>query len=739
MNGEYDQYLSTFIDEAQEYMRVLNDKMLALESEPENMTAINEIFRAIHTLKGMSGTMGFETMTKLCHRMENVFDRARNGEIEVDKDMMDALFSGVDHLERMTQSIASKGSDSGTDITEILAVYERINRGEKKPPEKKPAPKPPTVVEKKASKSPSKQPKTAGIPAETGIKGQRKEERLEPVKQPEPQVQGTQKPDYSEGFESPIPLPSEIQNTLRKGIEKGYVPYYIQVKLTSGTLLKGARIYMVFHRMDEMNSEILYSVPDVETIEDERFDLTVEVVLLSKVPQEKIAEAILNIAEIETVKIHPLRFFEDIEPESTPPPAQVVGQKPIESPRMGQADLEQKAPPVEHTVAPSGAASLSKTIRVDIEKLDTLMNLMAELVIARSRINETLKKYNIKQVAESLSQLSRITLDLQNIVMKIRMVPVAYVFNRFPKMVSELSKSFNKEVQLLISGQETELDRTVVDEIGEPLVHLLRNVIDHAIETKEERLKKGKPAAGVARLNARHEGNTVIIEVIDDGKGLDRDSIARKAIEKGILDEPTAARMSDEEIFLLIFLPNFSTKKQVTELSGRGVGMDVVKTRIESLNGSVSLESVKEVGTKVKIRLPLTLAIIQALLVNVSENVYAIPISMIDSTLNLPIADIQLVQSREVVVIRGEIIPIIWLQEVFGLSRNRERQSVHVVITRVGQKKYGFVVDHLLGQDDIVIKSLGRLFKNVKEFSGGAILGDGRIALILEGTTIVAT
>jgi two-component system chemotaxis sensor kinase CheA len=367
------------------------------------------------------------------------------------------------------------------------------------------------------------------------------------------------------------------------------------------------------------------------------------------------------------------------------------------------------------------------------------MNLMAELVIARSRINETLKKYNIKQVDESLSQLSRITLDLQNIVMKIRMVPVAYVFNRFPKMVNDLSKSFNKEVRLMISGQETELDRTVVDEIGDPLVHLLRNIIDHAIETKEERLKKGKPAAGTARLNAKHEGNNVVIEVIDDGKGLDKEAILRKSIEKGLISESEASFLSDEEIFSFVFLPNFSTKEKVTEISGRGVGMDVVKTRIENLNGSVSLESVKDVGTKVKIKLPLTLAIIQALLVNVGHNVYAIPIAVIDSTLNLPVSEIQMIQSREVVVIRGEIIPLVRLNEVFSLPTEENRQNIHIVITRVGQKKYGFVVDRLLGQDDIVIKSLGKLLKDVREFSGAAILGDGRIALILEGTNIVAS
>lgn len=707
MNGEFNQYLSTFIDEAREYLGILNGKMLLLEQEPENIDAINEIFRAIHTLKGMSGTMGFESMTKLCHRMENVFDKTRNGEIKVDQEMMDALFSGVDFLEKMTQAIVNSGNESAVDIATIVETYEKLLKREKIDGVRKNV--------KKASSRESREKILAGDQKPATTEAAKEEPIL--VRQ--------------HLIDSPIELPSEIRSTLIKGAEKGFIPYYINVKLVRGTLLKGARIYMVFHRLDELQSEVLFSVPDVETIEEEKFDSNVEIITLSMLEQEKLVKAITSISEIENVKIFSLDVAQpEKQGENLPTvtPQAEIEEVQVDSPRADSLRQSSQG---------SSGASFNKTIRVDVEKLDTLMNLMAELVIARSRINETLKKYNIKQVDESLSQLSRITLDLQNIVMKIRMVPIAYVFNRFPRMVRDLSKSFNKEVNLVITGQDTELDRTVVDEIGEPLVHLLRNVVDHGIETREERLKKGKTSTGIARLSARHEGNNVVIEVSDDGKGLDKEKIIKKAIEKGLISAASVESMAEEDIFNFVFLPGFSTKDQVSEVSGRGVGMDVVKTGIENLNGSVSIESARDIGTKVTIRLPLTLAIIQALLVNVSGFVYAIPIASIDSTLHLPISEIQIVQSRKVVVIRGEIIPIIWLKQVFNLVSEDNAQNIHVVITIVGQKKYAFVVDRLLGQDDIVIKSLGKFLKDVREFSGAAVLGDGRIALILEAANIV--
>jgi len=317
------------------------------------------------------------------------------------------------------------------------------------------------------------------------------------------------------------------------------------------------------------------------------------------------------------------------------------------------------------------------------------------------------------------------------------MVPVAFVFNRFPRMVRDLSKQLGKEINFVIKGEETELDRTFVEEIGEPLLHLIRNAIDHGIESKEERLALGKPPTGNVVLSAHHEGNNVVIEVQDDGRGIDKNDVLKHAIERGLVTESEAAGYSDEKIFEFLFTPGFSTKDEASEVSGRGVGMDVVKNVVGSLNGNVSIESLPNKGTTISIRLPLTLAIIQALLVRVGSLVYAIPIANIDSTLSISHDEIQNIQDREVIVIRGEIIPITKLWETLQIPHDKAGESMNAVIVKVGNKKHGIIVDALIGQEDIVIKSLGKLFLDVKEFSGGAILGDGSIALILDVTNII--
>ncbi len=690
MSSEYEQYLSTFIDEAKEYMAILNEKMLLLEKEAGNMDAINEIFRAIHTLKGMSGTMGFENIGKLSHLMESIFELARNRKMVISSGLMDSLFDGVDSIGKMLEEVSSAGTDSATDCSQLINRYEDILQG-------------------KISSSPvSQEPK------------EQTRHTKETVHEQNP-ILDQKELNYDE---IPFSIPEEIQHALSSAASQGYSPYYMQIQLDKGTVLKSARMYMVFHRLEELGSEVLFTVPSVEDIEDEKFDFDVDVLFPSRLPDEKLVKEIQSIAEVENVRIIKLTI-DDRQKETD--------HKPILGGKTDQSLAESAKKPAQgkngQSLVPT---TITQTIRVDIEKLDTLMNLMAELVISRSRINETLKQHSIKQVDESLAQLSRITLDLQNIVMKIRMVPVSYVFNRFPRMVRDLARDSSKEINLLITGKETELDRTVVEEVGEPLVHLLRNSVDHGIESRDERLKKGKAPVGTIHLNAKHEGNNVVIEISDDGKGLDRNSILSKAIEKGLIDEIPALSLSDEEVYQFVFLPGFSTKSEVSTLSGRGVGMDVVKTGIENLNGNVTIESESGRGSKVTIRLPLTLAIIQALLIKVSGFVFAIPIASIDSTLTLPTTEIQVVQSREVIVIRGEIIPIIWLKELFNLSKEKKYSQIHVVIVKVGAKKHGFVVDTLLGQDDIVIKSMGKLMKDVREFSGAAILGDGSIALILE-------
>ncbi|ODN30855.1 chemotaxis protein CheA [Fervidobacterium thailandense] len=677
--GDFGEYLGVFIDESKEYIQLLNESLLELEKNTSDMEQINKAFRALHTLKGMAGTMGFENLAKLCHRMENYLDAVRSGKVKITSNELDFLFAGLDLIEKMLQNIVNTGSDEITeDVRGLTEIFERIATGEQ--------------ISSRVFK----------------------EKGAEQLKAEQVQVGakvGTAVQALPDNFAEEV-----LKDVLLEAKKRNVPAYHIVVNLQEGTQLKSARMYMVFHTLEEIGVEVVKTVPSVEDIENEKFDLTVELIGIGNVPAEKIYEKIMRISEIKSVHVKPISVEEETKKQENEKADEAVQQV---------KKTEEKR------------AKITQTVRVDIEKLDNLMNLMGELVIARSRIADILKKYNIKEVDESLAQLSRITLDLQNVVMKVRMVPIEFVFNRFPRMVRDLARNLGKEINFIMEGEETELDRTFVEVIGDPLVHLIRNAIDHGIETKEERIALGKPPIGTVKLSARHEGNNVVIEVEDDGRGMDREKILRKAIEKGLITEEKAQGLPDERIFEFIFLPGFSTKEQVSELSGRGVGMDVVKNTIESLNGTVSIESKLGKGTKVTIRLPLTLAIIQALLVKVNNFVYAIPISIIDSTLIITADEIKVVQNEEVIVIRGEVIPLIKLWEVFGMEHEKTPAEMNVVVVRYGTRKYGIAVDTLIGQEDIVIKSLGKVFSDVKIFSGGATLGDGSIALILDVTNII--
>lgn len=686
--GEFNEYLGVFIDESKEYVQLLNESLLELEKNTSDMEQINRAFRALHTLKGMAGTMGFEVLAKLCHRMESYLDGARSSKIKISSNELDFLFAGLDMIDKMIQNIVNNGTDEiPDDVNSLASIFERIAAGEK--------------VESKSTISAEKQAEKKDD--NFGNFKKLSEERRN--KEATPQV-------GSDSFASEI-----IRDVLDEANKRKIPAYNVVINLQEGTQLKSARMYMVFHTLEELGVDIIKSIPSVEDIETEKFDLTVELMCVGNVSQEKIYEKIMKISEIKSVIVRPIEEKERV----------------IES----NENEEQSTDNGKQKGEEQKKTKITQTVRVDIEKLDTLMNLMGELVIARSRIADILKKYNIKEVDESLAQLSRITLDLQNVVMKVRMVPIEFVFNRFPRMVRDLSRSLNKEINFVMEGEETELDRTFVEVIGDPLVHLIRNTIDHGIETKEERISNGKTPIGTVKISARHEGNNVVIEVEDDGRGMNREKIMRKAIEKGLITEERAIGMPDEKIFEYVFLPGFSTKDEVSELSGRGVGMDVVKSTVDSLNGTVSLESKLGKGTKVTIRLPLTLAIIQALLIKVNKYVYAIPISIIDSTLNISSKDIRVVQNEEVIVIRGEVIPLVKLWRVFGMEHEETPKEMNVVVVKAGVRKYGLTVDTLIGQEDIVIKSLGKIFSDVKIFSGGATLGDGSIALILDVMNII--
>ncbi|SHE88851.1 two-component system, chemotaxis family, sensor kinase CheA [Marinitoga hydrogenitolerans DSM 16785] len=674
--GEMDIYLNVFIEEANENLQRLNEELLELENNPENLEKVNEIFRVMHTFKGMAGTMGFDKIAKVSHRMENILDKIRKGETKVDSDLIDLLFKTLDALTESIADISNGGKGDLNALDDLISVLEKYTD---------------TITKKNEA---DKEKNKESLPLESS----EKLSHLDDITR------------------------ESLKNLYLTAKEKNLNFFLITVRFNKDVQLKAARAFMILHKIDDLGGEVVYTNPSSQDIEDEKFDLEIELGVIINIPADDLRESLFSISEVESVAVN------EFEPSDFEKQQQI-----FEGPKNNVDNQNNVS--VEKSSEPKKKIQL-QSVRVDIEKLDQLMNLMAELVISRSRITETLRKYEIKDVDESLANLSRITLDLQNIVMKIRMIPIAFVFNRFPRVVRDTAKKLGKEVNLVIEGEDTELDRTVVDEIGDPLIHLIRNSIDHGIEPVDERIKKGKPKIGTIKLSAWHEGDGVVITVEDDGKGLDREVIANKAVERGLVDPSMIQTMSDDEVFSFIFLPGFSTKQQATDLSGRGVGMDVVKTVVESLNGSVTISSKKDIGTKIIIRLPLTLSIIQVLLVTIDNFVYAIPIANIDTTQKVTDGDIRIVQGNEVFVLRGEVIPLIRLRNVFKMPKNDDGLSEKVVIVKTANRKYGVVVDTLLGQDDIVIKPLGKYLNSVKEFSGGAILGDGRIALILDITNL---
>ena len=389
----------------------------------------------------------------------------------------------------------------------------------------------------------------------------------------------------------------------------------------------------------------------------------------------------------------------------------------------------------------TGKPIVNRSVRVDIEKLDVLMNLVSELIIAKNGlVSQSVSDASVKSQAfnEQIEYLERVTTNLHESVMKVRMMPIETVTQKFPRMIRDLCKKLNKNMELVMTGEDTELDRTVIDEIGDPLMHLLRNSADHGLESPEKRAERGKPEVGTIRLDAYQDGNNVVIEVGDDGNGIDVEAVRNKAVEKGTVTPEQAELMSDKEVIDLLFKPSFSTAKVVSDISGRGVGLDVVKTKIESLGGDIEVKTALGEGSTFVIRLPLTLAIIQALMVELGDEKYAISLGSIQTIEDIPVSEIKYVQTKEVVNLRGTVIPLIRLDSVLDIEHAEDDESLTVVVVKKGDKLAGLVVDKLIGQQEIVIKSLGKYISNSSKIIGGAtILGDGEVALILDVNTLL--
>ena len=677
------QYMDMFLDESHEHLQSLNEGLLRLEENMEEIDAVNDIFRNAHTLKGMSATMGFAKIAELTHEMEDVLDLVRKSQLKLNEDIMDTLFKCLDSLEQMVDSVGNGEAEDVVDVSDLVAKLSSISKGTPAPAAATPA---------------------AAAPAAAAAGGNTGMAEME--------------------FDD-IDL-----DVMKKAKEAGMNLFHAKITLMETCVLKAARSVMVMQALDEVG-DVIKSVPPAEDLEQEKFERSFEIIIATSADAQAVQNAVDTVSEIEDVHV------ESVDPDK-------VGKGAAPAPAAAAPAAKPAAPAAKKEAAKPAAAApkkqhQSQSVRVDIEKLDTLMNLMGELVINKVRLEQIGQTHRLTDLMETLEQMDRVTGDLQNIVMKVRMVPVSQVFNRFPRMVRDIAKELNKDINLTVEGEETELDRTVIDEIGDPLMHLLRNSLDHGVEHPDDREKKGKPRTGEVGLIARHEGNNVVIMVTDDGAGIDAEKIRAKAVEKGLYTQDEADALSDADAVRIIFAPGFSTADHITDISGRGVGMDVVRSKIESLGGHVDVETKIDEGSVFKIKLPLTLAIIQALLVKVQEEMYAIPLGSIDSTINIHPDDIKTVQNQAVIVLRGQIIPIINLSTALQVPRTTEEDNddIFVVVVYIGERKAGIVVDNLIGQQEIVIKTLGKLLSGLKIFSGATVLGDGRVALILDVGTVV--
>lgn len=664
------QYMSMFLEESMDNLQTLNEALLQLEQNSEDVDKLNEIFRVAHTIKGMAATMGFNKMAELTHKMEDVLSNFRDGKLNVTQKVVTVLFQCLDTLEQMVNSI-SDGEDENISIDEIIKELESI-AGQKEIPDVK-------------------------------------EKEIEP------------KSDACD-----IGLNEYDINVIKQAMEKGYKAFYINILLSKTTLLKSARAFLIFKSLEE-NGEIIKSVPSAEDLENENFDFEINLVYITTNDKDTVNEALMGISEIEKIVIQPV----DIKAEK----AKIFSQNNTTVNKPTAAKDEVHSKPKSDTSSSEKENNHKKahqSVRVDLERLDKFMNMVSELVIHRTRLEQISTNYKMTDLNETLEQVARTTSDLQDLVMKIRMLPLDMVFNRFPRMVRDLSVELDKQIELIIQGQETELDRTVIDEIGEPLIHLIRNAADHGVESREERIAKGKDPVGKIKLIAYQEGTKAVIKVEDDGAGLPLEKIKAKALKMGINIEG----MTDYDIKNLIFIQGFSTNEKVTDISGRGVGMDVVKTKIAALGGTVDVISVEGKGTSFIIKLPLTLQIIQALLIKVGSETMAISLGYIDRVIDYKSDLVKKTNNKEVIIYNGNIIPLIRVYDKLGVEKSENNKN-YIVIVKVGEKTAGLMVDSLLGQQEIVIKPFGKTLQGLKQYIGATILGDGLVTLILDVAALV--
>lgn len=714
------EFLEFYLLDSQEQIEKLAAGLLQLEKEGNNLPLINDLFRSAHSLKGASGTMGFTSIVALTHSAEDLLDRLRQGKMEVTYDVIDLLLAVTDRVKEMLEQVEKR--------EEITVEYQDL-------------------VEQMQALLSGKVISQAPAQDEEKLLVNEEKESIAMV-----------------DFE----LPTEQLVELKESQDMGNGVYQVNVKFAPETLMKAVRAVMAVQRIESMG-KVIKLRPTVEELESSNDDYFA-MLILSNEPVEDIQAELLNISELEEIAIHPYVFdnlassgevaatsvgtaveavAEDIQTATTHKGDSVLEKVEIEAapvaptpvPPAATAPAAPSAPPTPRAIGGGGndGANHVQTIRVDTTRLDNLINLVGEIVITRTRLVQIgldlKEEYRMDPLVNNLNEttvyLGRLMSDLQESAMRLRMVPISTVFNRFPRLVRDLARKTNKEIDLVLKGEETELDKTVVEVIGDPLMHLIRNSVDHGIEPPEVRRAAGKPEKGTITLNAYHEGNHIAIVISDDGKGLDLEKIYQKALSKGLISE--GENLLEKDIANLIFQPGFSTAEQVTDISGRGVGMDVVTKSLNNLGGMIETSTKAGQGTTFTIRLPLTLAIIQALLVEVGKEIYAVPLSSVLETLLVERKDIKNVGGLPMVQLRGNTLPLISLREKFEIPESDESSDeVYVVVVGLGDKALGLMVDELRGQQEVVIKSLGDFLNNLPGIAGATILGDGKVTLILD-------
>jgi len=688
------EYKDMFVEEAREHLQTLNQTLVDFEEDPKNADALNQIFRAAHTLKGMAAAMNYDKIQKLSHKTEDTLDLVRNNQIEVSTDLVDLVFDCFDGLETMVEDIAD------TDATdfEIGALLDKLEEHIKKGDSKK--------DKKKEEKKPEK-----------------KEEKNEPA----------------------LSVDEKTEGKILDQINSGKNAFKLNITLDKECKMKSIRSFLLLKKLRDIG-DITYSEPDIKKIEDGEFDSGFQLVFLTDGNGEAVQNEVNSVSEIETKIITPITIKEDklslkdpLKEKEPPSEEKDELEEAKNEDKKKTSKKEENKNQTKKTDNKKPSKKRSQSIRVDMDQLDDFMNLIGELVISKGRLGQIAIDHKIDELQETVNTFDRLTTELQDKIMNIRMIPMSHIFNRFPRMIRDISKSSGKKVNLNIVGEGIELDRTILDEIGDPLVHLLRNSVDHGIEIPEERKAKGKPEKGRVDLIADRKRNHVLIEVRDDGKGIDPDVMRETAVKKGLKTKQEVDSLSDKEALNLLWLPGLSSAEKITNVSGRGVGMDVVKSTIEKLNGAVEFTSEQDKGSIFSLKLPLTMAIFKSLFVGIRDETYAIPISNIIETVKLSKKDINYIKGNKTTVLRNEVLPLLHLNSLLNLpEKTKEKDELFAVIVQKEDKKCGLIVDRLIGQQEITIKNAGASMKKTKGIAGVTITGDGRVILVLDLNTLIS-